>query len=137
MVAVADDERERRPERASVPQSREHLDLVGLDLLPGRAAVALLPAAEVGVDRLPVEAQARRETGQDGHERRPVRLTGRCQLERHAGKPRARRMTDTGAGTPVQRSKLAAPCRTSASRPSTTLQPAARAARTSAVSSSP
>src|SRR5262249_43180875 len=46
----------------------------------------------------------------------------------------AARITSTGAGTPVQSSKLLAPCRTSASRPSTTSQPAARAAATSAVS---
>ena len=46
----------------------------------------------------------------------------------------ARRIAATGAGRPVQSSKLRAPWRTSASGPSTTTQPAARAAATSAVS---
>ena len=55
MVAVADDERERRAERAAVAEAGEHLDLVRLDLLARRAAVALLAPAEVGVDRVLVE----------------------------------------------------------------------------------
>ena len=52
----------------------------------------------------------------------------RASLERRA------RITSTGGSTPVQSSKLFAPWRTSASRPSITSQPAARAAATSAVS---
>ena len=128
VVAVADDERERRAERPAAAEAREHLDLVRLDLLARRAAVALLPPAEVGVDRLAVEHEPGRQARQDRHERGPVRLPCRCELERHADKPRAARITLTGAGTPVQRSKLATPCRTRASRPSMTAQPAARAA---------
>src|SRR5207302_2999378 len=50
VVAVAYDERERRPEGAPVPQARQHLHLVGLDLLPRRPAVALLAPAEIRVD---------------------------------------------------------------------------------------
>src|SRR5439155_7699408 len=46
----------------------------------------------------------------------------------------ATRIASTGAGRPVQSSKLFAPWRTSASRPSITSHPAARAAATSAVS---
>ena len=84
VVAVADDERERRAERAAVAEAREHLDLVGLDLLARRAAVALLAAAQVGVDRRPVEDEARRQARDDRDERRPVRLSRRCELERHA-----------------------------------------------------
>ena len=137
VVAVADDERERRPERPATAESCEHLDLVRLDLLARRAAVALLPPTEVGVDRLAVERQPGRQAGEDRHERRPVRLSRRCKVERHAGKPKAVRITLTGAGVPVHRSKLATPCRTRASRPSMTAQPAARAACTSAVSPSP
>src|SRR5262249_6692982 len=59
VVAVADDERERRPERASVPQAGEHLDPVRLDALPWAAPVALLAAAQVCVDRVAVEHEAR------------------------------------------------------------------------------
>src|SRR5205823_14549580 len=41
VVAVADAERERRAERPAVAKPGEHLDLVALDLLPRRSAVAL------------------------------------------------------------------------------------------------
>src|SRR5204863_2249580 len=40
VVAIAHDEREGRAERAAVAQAGEHLDLVGLDLLARRAAIA-------------------------------------------------------------------------------------------------
>ena len=83
VVDVADDERERRPERLPVPKAREHLDAVGLDLLSRRAAVALLAAVQVGVDRVAVELEARREAGDDRDERRPVRLTGGGNAKRH------------------------------------------------------
>ena len=47
----------------------------------------------------------------DRDERRPVRLAGGGQLERHAGKPSAAaHRRHTGAGTPVQSSNDAAPC---------------------------
>ena len=76
VVAVADDERERRAERAAVPQAGEHLDLVRLDLLARAAAVALLAPAQVGVDRRPVEHEPAGQPGQDRDERRAVRLAG-------------------------------------------------------------
>jgi hypothetical protein len=117
-----------------VAEAGEHLDGVGLDLLARRAAVALLAAAEVGVDRLAVEHESRRQAGEDGDERGTVRLARGGEVERHDVKPKLVRMTSTGAAIPVQRAKLAAPWRTSASSPSTTSHPAARAARTSAVS---
>ena len=55
VIPVAHDERERSPERASVAQAGEHLDLVLLELLPGAPAVALLAAAQISVDRTAVE----------------------------------------------------------------------------------
>ena len=113
VVAVAHDEGERGPERAPVAQPGEHLDLVALDPLARAAAVALLAAVEVGVDRLSVEHEPGREAGQDRNERGPVRLAGGRELERHAPKPTALRITSTGAGTPVQRSNEAAPWATS------------------------
>src|SRR6185437_14632017 len=133
VVEVADDERERRPQGAAVPQPGEHLDGVLLELLPRAAAVALLPTREVGVDRVTVEDEAGRQPADDRHERGPVRLAGGRERQRHASKPRALRIAPTGAGRPVQSSNEAAPWRTSASRPSTTSHPAARAAATSAV----
>jgi hypothetical protein len=60
MVAVADDERERRAERASVPEAGEDLDFVDFDLLARAPAVALLSAVEVGVHGLALEYQPRR-----------------------------------------------------------------------------
>src|SRR5207302_4724051 len=128
-----------RTEGSPVPETGEHLDGVLFDLLSRRAPVALLPAPQVAVDRLAVELEPRGQAAHDRDERRPVRLSGGCQAKRHGAKPRATaaRITSTGGSRPVHRRKLAAPCRTSASRPSTTRQPAARAAATSAVSSSP
>src|SRR5206468_4563830 len=93
VVAVADDERERRAERAPVPEPGKHLHLVRLDLLARRAPVALLAPAEVGIDRGAVEDEPGREACDDREERRAVRLAGGCELERHASNPRARRIT--------------------------------------------
>ena len=139
VILVPDDERERRPDRLAVPEPGEHLDAILLDLLARRAAVALLAALEVGVDRVAVELETGREARQDRDEPGPVRLSCGGETKRHG--PRdygplrtASRMTATGAGTPVQSSKLFAPWRTSASSPSITSHPAARAAATSAVS---
>ena len=72
-------------------------------------------AREVGVDRLALEHEPRRQPAEDRHERGPVRLAGGRERQRHASKPRALRIASTGAGRPVQRSKEAAPWRTSAS----------------------
>jgi hypothetical protein len=84
VVAVADDERERRAERPALPQSGEHVDLVLFDLLPRAAAVSLLAPPQVGVDRLLVEDEARRQAGEDRDERRPVRLARSHEVKRHA-----------------------------------------------------
>ena len=134
VIAVADDERERRPERAPVAEAGEHLDLVLLELLARAAAVALLAAVEVGVDRGAVEHEPGGKAGQDRDERRPVRLAGGGEAEAHAAERTAARMTSTGAGTPVQSSNDAAPCATRTSSPSTSSEPAARAAAACAVS---
>src|SRR5206468_2148220 len=109
---------------------------VGLELLPRAAAVALLAAPQIVVDLVAVEREAGGEAGRDRHERRPVRFAGGDEGEAHAPEPSrtAPRITSRGAAIPVQRSKEAAPWRTSTSKPSTTVaQPAARAAATSAV----
>ena len=81
VVAVPDDERQRRPERAAVAQAGQHLDAVLLDLLPRRAAVALLAPLQVGVDRVAVEHEPGREAGEDRDEPRAVRLA-------RSGKPK-------------------------------------------------
>src|SRR5439155_11581757 len=86
VVAVADDEGERRSERAPVAEPGEHLDLVRLDLLPRAAPVALLTAAEIGVDRVLVQDQACGETDQNRDERGSVRLAGRDESEGHGGR---------------------------------------------------
>src|SRR4051812_46439533 len=108
-------------------EAGEHLDAILLDLLPGAAAVALLAAAEVVVDRVPVEDEAGGQAAQDGDQRRPVRLTCRCQAERHAANPSALRMTSTGARMPVQSSNDAAPWAARTSSPEITAPSAARA----------
>ena len=60
----------------------------GLDLLPRRAAVALLPPLEVGVDRVAVEQEPGGQAGDDRDERRPVRFAGGGERQRHADKPK-------------------------------------------------
>ena len=120
VIAVADDESERRPQRPAVPQSREHFDPILLELLPRAAAIALLTSPEIAVDRVSVEHEAGGQAAHDRDERWPVRLTGRSKLERHTGKPTAARIASMGAGTPVQSSNEAAPC---ATRPPTRRSP--------------
>src|SRR5581483_8308222 len=87
VVAVADDEGERRAERPPVTEPGEHLDLVGLDLLPRAAPVALLAPPQVLVDRGLLEHEAGREAADDRDERRSVRFPRGDELERHAPKP--------------------------------------------------
>ena len=83
-----------------------------LDLLPRAAAVALLAAPQVGVDRVAVEDEPGRQPGDDRDERRPVRLAGgRRATSVTAAERTAFRITSTGAGTPVQSSNDAAPWR--------------------------
>jgi hypothetical protein len=72
VVAIPDDERQGAAERAPVSQAREHVDLVRLDRLARAAAVPLLAAAEIRLDRLSVEHEAGGETRHDRHERRAV-----------------------------------------------------------------
>ena len=72
VVAVRDDDCERRAERAPVPEPGEHLDAVLLDLLPRGASVALLAALQVGVDRLAVELEACGQALEDRDERGAV-----------------------------------------------------------------
>src|SRR5439155_943513 len=81
MIAVADDERERRPERPAMAQTRKHLDLVLFQLLARTAAVALLPAAQVGVDGAAVEDETRRQAGENRDQGRTVRLARGCQRQ--------------------------------------------------------
>ena len=76
VVAVPDDERERRSQRAPVPEAGEHLDLVLLELLARAAPVALLAPVQVGVDRGAVERRARR-AARSGSPRAPARATRR------------------------------------------------------------
>ena len=83
MVAIPDDERQRRPERPSLPEAREHLDLVALELLARAAAVALLPAPQVCVDRVLRQLEPGGKPRDDRDERRPVRFACGHEPERH------------------------------------------------------
>src|SRR4051812_6310801 len=95
VVDVPDDERERRAECAPLAQAREHLDAVRLDLLARRAAVALLPPPQVGVNRVAVQHEPGGEAADDGDECGAVRLAGGSKAERQAAKPR-------GVSAPLQ-----------------------------------
>src|SRR3954468_21334793 len=132
VVAIPDNERERRAERPALPQAGEHLDGVGFDALPRTSAVALLPAPEIGVDGAAIEDEARGQARHDRDERRAVRLARGNELE-HQAERTAACMTSTGADTPVQSSNDAEPWATSTSNPSTTRAPRAPAARPVAV----
>ena len=137
VVAVANDERQRRPQRPPVPEPGEHLHLVGLDLLARRAAVALLAPPQVLLDPLALEQEPGRQAGHDRDERRPVRLPGGGEGQRH-GEKTTNCASASPRREPATRSsarRRAAPWPTRTSRPSTTRsQPAARAAAISAVS---
>ena len=102
VVAVPNEERERRAERAAVAQAGDHLDAVLLELLPRTSSVALLATREIRVDRVPVELEPGRQAAEDPDERRAVRLARSCQPKRHEDKPTAPRIISTGAGIPVQ-----------------------------------
>ena len=134
VIPVVNDERERRSERASVTEAGEHLDPVLLELLARAAAIALLAPCEIRVDRVPLESEPGGQPAEDPDESRAVRLSRGRELQGHADKPTARRMTSTGAAAPVQSSNAAAPWATSTSSPSITRAPASRAARPVAVS---
>jgi hypothetical protein len=134
VVAVLHDERERSSERAAVAETGEDLDSVLLDLLPWTSSVALLAPPQVGVDRLPVDHEAGRQSGHDRNECGPVRLAGRDDGERHGAERTAFRITSSGAEIPVQRSNDSAPWRTSTSSPSITVAPAVRVASAVALS---
>src|SRR6266568_402352 len=138
VVLVPDDERDRRAEGHAAAQAREELRLVLLDLLACAAPVPLLAAGEVGVHLGEVHRQPGGEPLRDRGEGGAVRLPGGEVAQRHEDLPGARAtaaaMTASGAGRPVQRVKASAPWRTRSSSPVTTRAPAARAARTKAVS---
>jgi hypothetical protein len=55
VVAVPDDERERRPERPPVPEAGEDFDRIRLDPLTRAPPVAHLAAAQIDLDRFALE----------------------------------------------------------------------------------
>ncbi len=87
MIAVPYDQRERRSERQAVPEPGEDLDLVLLELLAWAAPVALLPALEIGRDRVAIEPEAGGQTRDDRDERRTVRLA--CRREARGSRGQA------------------------------------------------
>src|SRR5215472_12860399 len=74
VIAVADDDAERRSERHAAAKAGEELDRVVLDLLPPASAMPALPRGEGRIDRRDVQAQTRRDAVDDAHERRTMRL---------------------------------------------------------------
>jgi hypothetical protein len=67
-----------------MPETREDLDLVGLDPLARTSPVSLLAPTQVSVDRALIEHQSRGQAAEDRDERRAVRLAGGGERERHA-----------------------------------------------------
>ena len=85
MIAVPDDERQRRAQRPAVPQAGEHLDLVRLERLPRAATVPLLAPPQVGVDGFPIDRQAGRQASDDRDQSGAVRLARADEAQSHAG----------------------------------------------------
>ena len=112
VVAVADDERERRAERPPVAEAGEHLDLVR-----SRSAGAGCGRSPAGAARDPRRSPPGRGRAPPGGRSTIATSAGPCdspavvELKRHRAKPRAARMTSSGAATPVQSSNEAAPWR--------------------------
>jgi hypothetical protein len=65
VVAVANDQGERRPQRPAMSQPRQHLDFVSLDLLTRAATVPLLAPAQILVDRHALEHKPGRQPFDD------------------------------------------------------------------------
>jgi hypothetical protein len=63
VVAVADDESERRAERPAMTEPGQNLDPVLLDLLPRASSIPLLAPREIAVDQAPIEDEPRRQPG--------------------------------------------------------------------------
>jgi hypothetical protein len=75
-VFVDDLERERAAERDALPETGEERDGIGLDPLSPPAAIAPLPAPQLGVDERDIDGEARGKTVDERHEGGPVRFTG-------------------------------------------------------------
>ena len=80
-VAVRDREQDRRPERPTVPDTRDDLGPVVLDRLAGAATVAALPAPEVDSDLVGRHREAGRQPLDDDREASAVRFAGRQEAE--------------------------------------------------------
>jgi hypothetical protein len=78
VIAIPHHERHGTAQGLRVADSGEDLDRVGLDLHPATAAVASLPAPEIGIDRSAIDRHSCRQPFDDHRERRAVGFTG-CQ----------------------------------------------------------
>ena len=90
-VAVADEQQDRRPKRASVSDAAEDLGSVLLDRLSRAAAVAALPAREVDGQVILGQGQAGRDALDRRAQRRAMRLPGGQEAERGHSAVAARR----------------------------------------------
>ena len=75
-VAVFDAQRDRRADRFPVAHAREEFRLILLDSLASAAAISQLAAVQLAPDEIQVHRHARRQPGNPGDERLPVRLSG-------------------------------------------------------------
>jgi hypothetical protein len=101
-LGVVDHDAQRRAEREPVPEPRDDLELVDLEVHAGRAPVPEPAPFELAVEVGPVDAQPRREPFDGGDERRPVGLPGGQEAQSgHAGGPLRRGGADATAAAPA------------------------------------
>src|SRR6185295_14385455 len=134
--SVLDQERQRRPERAPMPDAGEDARLLRLDGHPAAAAVAELAPLQVALDVLGEQRKARGKPVEDSHQGGAVRLaSGEEAQPAHASAAfRSSGASSPSAGRCSQISSEEMAWCTSTSMPSIARSPCARAARTSGVS---
>ena len=82
-IVILDHQRDRRAERFAVPNPRQDLDRIGLDLHPPAAAIALLPPPELVIYCIDVNRQTCRKAFDNGDQSLTVRFACGCEFEVH------------------------------------------------------
>ena len=85
-IAIVNYHGDRRAERLAPTHAGEELDVVGLDLHPSAAAVALLAARQIDIDVGCDEGKSRHHSLQNRHQRDPVRFARRRKSEHKSPK---------------------------------------------------
>ena len=85
-ILVADDDRDRRADGLRMPDARNNFDLIGFDLHPPAAPIALLAPPEFTIDGVQRYGNPGREPGKSGDQTFSVRFAGCFEAEHQLGK---------------------------------------------------